>query len=263
MRAWRRAGSAAGFTLIELLIAIAIASLVATAILQIFQGSMTQVSQATSLEDAQSSARIGVDEMVTEFRWIGAYWNGISGAGNTITAATPSSVTFMADIDADTVTGTTETTLTTASAATTLTVSGNASAFDTYSTASFNDYAYVANGSTREVRQVTAVAGSVITLASALTNTYPAGSIVRSVEKVTYTFSSSAKTLTRTVGGAAADTVLDNVTALTFSYFDSSGTALAATPPDPSLIKEIQISMTAQGTGGNRRTMSSRVRMRN
>jgi prepilin-type N-terminal cleavage/methylation domain-containing protein len=267
MRAWRRAGSAAGFTLIELLIAIAIASLVATAILQIFQGSMTQVSQATSLEDAQSTVRIGLDEIVTEFRLIGAYWNGISGAGNAITAATPSSITFMADIDADTVsTGSgcpCETTLTLASAATTLTVSANATAFNTYSTASLNDYAYVANGSAREVRQVAAVAGSAVTLASALTYSYPIGSIVRSVEKVTYTFDSSAKTLTRTVGGAAADTVLDNVTALTFSYRDSFGGALSATPPDTRLIKEIKISMTTQGTGGALRTMQSRVRPRN
>ena len=252
-----------GFTVLELLIAVAITGMVAAAILQIFQGSMTQVSRATSLEDAQSTARIGLHQMATELRVIGAYWSGISGAGNAITAATPTSITFMADIDADTVSGTTEATLTAASTSTTLTVSQNPTAFNTYSAPSLNDYAYVANGSTREVRQVSGVSGSVVTLTSALTNTYPVGSIVRSVEKVTYTFSSSAKTLTRTVGGAAADTALDNATGLTFSYFDSSGTALAATPADPTAIKEIQISLTTQGTGGDLRTMTSRVRLRN
>ena len=204
-----------GFTILELLIALAIMGMVAAAILQIFQGSMTQVSHATSLEDAQSTARIGLHQMATELRVIGAYWSGVSGAGNAITAATPSSITFMADIDADTLSGTTEATLTTASTSTTLTVSQNPSAFNTYSTSSLNDYACVANGSTREVRQVSSVSGSVVTLASALTNSYPVGSIVRSVETVSYTFSSSAKTLTRTVGGAAADTVLDNATGLT------------------------------------------------
>lgn len=253
----------AGFTLLELLIAIAIATMVATAILQIFQGSMSQVTHATSLEDAQSSARVGLDQMAAELRVIGAYYDGIPGAGDAITTATPTTLTFLADVDADTVSGTTESTLTVASTATTLTVSQNASAFNTYGTLSANDWAYVANGSTREVRQVTTVAGSVVTLASALTNSYPVGSIVRSVEKVSYAFSASAKTLTRTLGGNSADTVLDNVTNLTFTYFDSGGTQLASTPTSPAAIKEIQISLTAQGTGGDLRTMTSRVRFRN
>ena len=261
----RRSEGERGFTLIELLIAIAIASLVATAIVRIFQGSMAQVSHATSLQDAQSAVRVGLDQMATELRQIGSYWNGASGAGNAITTATPSTITFMADIDSDTVTGTTETTLSAASGVTTLTVSANASAFNTYTPSSLNDYVYVANGSTREVRQVTSVNAttSIVTLASALTYSYPIGSMVRSVEQVNYTFNSTAKTLTRTVGGAASDTVLDNVTALTFSYFDSSGNALLATPADPSVIREIKISMTTQGTGGDLRTMASRVRLRN
>lgn len=259
----RRGGNDEGFTALELLIAVAIATMVAAAILQIFQGSMMQVTHATSLEDAQSSARVGLDQMAAELRVIGAYYNGISGAGNAITTATPTTLTFMADIDADTVSGTTEATLTVASTATTLTVSQNPTAFNTYTPSTGNDYAYVANGSTREVRQVLSVAGSVVTLASALTNSYPATSIVRSVERVSYAFDASAKTLTRTVGGNAADTVLDNVTALTFAYFDSAGTGLAATPTNPSQIKEIRIDLTTQGTGGDLRTMTSRVRLRN
>ena len=252
-----------GFTLIELLIAVAIAGMVAAAILQIFQGSMTQVSQATSLEDAQSSARIGLDQMVTELRQAGSYWNGISNNTAGITAATASAITIMADIDGDTLTGTTEATLTSASTPTTLTVSQNPTAFNTYATSSLNDYAYVANGSTQEVKQVASVAGSVVTLSSSLTNTYPANSIVRSVEKVTYTFDATAKTLTRTVGGAAADPVLDNVTALTFAYFNDTTGQLAASPTDLTKVNEIQISLTTQGTGGGLRTMASRVRLRN
>jgi prepilin-type N-terminal cleavage/methylation domain-containing protein len=259
----RRRSDERGFTLVELLIALAIGAMVAAAIVEIFQGSLSQVSHATSLEDAQSSARVGLDQMVSELRLIGSYWTGIPGAGNAITAATPSTLTFMADIDADTVSGTTETTLTGASTATTLTVSANASAFNTYATAAANDYVYVADGGTRELRQLASVTGSVVTLTAALANSYPAGSIVRSVERVSYTFDASAKTLTRTLGGGSTDTVLDNVTALTFSYFDSSGGALATTPPDATAIKEVQISVTTQGTGGDLRKMTSRVRLRN
>jgi len=259
----RPRGNAEGFTLLELVIAVAIATMIAAAILQIFQGSMSQVTHATSLEDAQSSARVGLDQLATELRLIGSYYDGIAGAGNAITTATPTTLTFRADIDADTVSGTTEATLTAASGSTTLTVSQNASAFNTYTTSASNDYAYVANGSTREVRRVSSVSGSTVTLASALTNSYPVGSNVRSVELVAYAFVASAKTLTRTLGGNTGDTVLDNVTALTFTYYDNSGTQLASTPPDPTFIKEIQISLTAQGTGGDVRTMNSRVRLRN
>ena len=252
-----------GFTLVELLIALAIGAMMTAGVLAIFQSGLSQVGHATSLEDAQSSARVGLDEMVTELRLVGSYWTGVTGAGNAITVATPSSLTFMADVDGDTLNGTTETTLTSASTTTTLTVSANAGAFNTYATSAANDYAYVAAGGVREVRPVASVAGSVVTLSSALVNAYPAGSVVRSIEKVSYVFDAAAKTLARTIGGGAADTVLDNVTALTFSYFDNAGGALAATPADTTAIKEIRVSVTARGSGGDLRTMTSRVRLRN
>ena len=262
MKRERRANDP-GFTLIELLIALAIGSMIATGLVTIFQATQSQVSHAASLEDAQTTARVSLDQMVTELRLIGSYWSGISGVGNAITEATSSSLTFMADVDGDTLTGSTETTLTADSTSTMLTVSGNASAFNTYATSSGNDYVYVGTGGTRELKQVASVSGSNITLASALANAYPAGSSVRSVEKVSYVFDASAKTLTRTLGGGSADTVLDNVTALTFTYFDNAGAALAATPTDLSAIKEIRVSLTTRGTGGDVRTMTSRVRVRN
>lgn len=255
----RQRSEQAGYALIDLLVATAIVGIVAAGIVTIFQASLTQVQHATALEDAQSGARFALDRMVTDFRTIGAYW-----IGTPIITATPSTITFLGDIDADSVSGTTETTLNTTSTTTTLIVSGTPTAFNTYGDATLNDYAYVANGSVREVSQVSAVAGATITLATAITNSYPAGSVVRSVEKVTYTFDATSRTLTRRVGGGSTDTLLDNVSALTFSYFDPSGTALPSTPPDLSQVREVEVSVTAKSTGGGGgRMMVSRVRLRN
>lgn len=253
----------AGFALAELLAAVAILGMVAAAILGVFQVSLTQLGHAFSLQDAQSTARSALDRISAELRLAGAYWTGASGAGPAIMAATPSGVTFVGDVDGDTVAAGVETTLGAPSTATALTISGDATAFAVYADATLNDYVHVANGSTREVRQVAAVAGTTVTLASALTNSYPSGSVVRSVETVSYAYDAAARSLTRRLGGAPAETLLDNVSALVLNYFDSMGTALPGTPPDPGQVKEIQIRVTTEGAGGDRRTMVSRVSPRN
>jgi prepilin-type N-terminal cleavage/methylation domain-containing protein len=252
-----------GYALTELLVAVAVAGIVGSGIVTLFQASMTQATHAASLEDAQSGARFGLDQMVRELQVAGAYYSGAGGAGSAITTATPTTITFIGDVNADTVSGSTETTLV-ASTVTTLTVS-SATGFDVYASAALNDYVYVQNGSTREVRQIAAggVIGSVITLAAALTNTYPNGSIVRSAEIITYNFNPATGTLTRQLGGGTTDTLLTNVSSFGLTYFDAAGGGLAATPTDPSTIKEVQVSVGARGSDGAIRTMNSRVRLRN
>jgi len=251
-----------GYTLAELLIVIAILGMVAAAVAGVYQVSLQAYTRATSLEDAQLGARAGLDRMSTELRLIGAYWTGADGAGDAITAATPTSITFLADVDRDTVNNGVETTVSAAATLTAVPVSGAADAFNVYSSSALNDYVYIVNGATREVRQIAGVAGTIITLATALTNIYPAGSIVRSVETVTYAFDATANTLTRSVGGSGADTILDNVTDLSLTYFDANGASLGSSPT-VTLIREIQISLTTRGSDGSARTMTSRVRPRN
>jgi prepilin-type N-terminal cleavage/methylation domain-containing protein len=264
----RRHTKAEGYTLVELLIVVAIVGMVAAGILGVYQVSQGIYTRATGLEDAQSGARAGLDRMASELRLIGSFWVGASGAGNAITAATSASITFMADVNGDTVVNNAETTVAagTTASGTTVQVSGTATqaadAFNVYpQSPALNDYVYIAKGGRREVKQISVLAGTTLTLvAPALTTTYPAGSLVRSVEIVTYNF--AANSLTRSVGGSGNDTIIDNVTGLTLTYFDANGTSLGASPP-PASIREIQMSLTTQGADGSRRTMTSRVRPRN
>lgn len=257
-----------GFSLTELLVVIVILAMVAAAVFGVYQVSQAIYTRQASLEEAQLGARAGLDRMASELRLIGAYVSGATGAPAAISAATATSITFLADIDADTVASGTETTSTgTTNPGSTVVVSANASAFNTYTDTTKNDYLYIGNGVFREVRRISSVntTTSTITLATgqALTSTYPAGSIVRSVETVTYTYNdasgSPANTITRTLGGNSAETIVENVTALTLTYYDSTGTVTAVVAS----ILGIKISVTTKGSDGSSRTMTSRVKLRN
>ena len=252
-----------GYTLTELLISCAVFGMLVTGVVTIYQTALAQVTAASALEDAQSTLRAGLDRMAADLRLAGSYYAGANGAGNPVTAATATSISFLGDIDADSVSGTTETTVSAAASGTTATVTGIPAAFNTYATASSNDWMFIANGSTREARRVSSVSGSVLTVASALTNTYPVGSIVRAVEQVTYAYDSTAGTLSRQVGAGTTDVLADNVTGLTLVYYDSAGTSLGSTPATLSAIFEIEVTLTTRGGSGTRRTMATRVRLRN
>lgn len=255
-----------GFTLTELLIVIVILGMMMAGIYGVYVVSQQIYTRSSSLEAAQLGVRAGLDRMATELRLIGYYWTGATGAGDAVTAATSTSITFLGDVDGDTVSNNAETTVAAGITAsgTTVQISGTATqaanAFNVYSNAAQNDYVYIANGKTREVKQTAGVAGTTITLATALTTSYTAGSIVRSVETVTCALNGS--NLTRSVGGGAADTIVDNVTGLALTYFDTNGNNLGPTP-NTTLIREIRISLTTQGSDGSHRTMTSRVRLRN
>jgi prepilin-type N-terminal cleavage/methylation domain-containing protein len=255
-----------GYSLAELLVVVAIFGMISAAVYWVYDVSHRTYTVATSLEDAQVGARAGIDRMASELRLIGAFWSGVTGGGPSIIAATATSITFVGDVDGDTVNAGVQTTLAAnANPGVTIGLSGTvaqaAAAFGTYANPTRNDFVYVANGVTREVRQLQSVSGTTLTLGSPLVNTYPAGSMVRSVETVTYAFDPAAGRITRALGGSTAEVVVENVTGLTLTYFDGSDPP--AQTADPSQVREIAISVTAKGSDGSVRTLTSRVRPRN
>ncbi|MDD5558820.1 prepilin-type N-terminal cleavage/methylation domain-containing protein [Candidatus Methylomirabilis sp.] len=260
----KRVPETEGYSLVELLIVLAIAGLIGGAILGVYQVSQGIYTRATALEDAQLGARAGLDRMANELRLIGSYWVGANGAGNAITAASPASITFMANVDDSSVINGVEATATAFTANTvslSLSATATADAFKIYAdpNSGLNDYIYIADGGTRDVRQITGIGGSTLTIASPLSSAYPVGSLVRDVKTITYTRNAGANTLTRRQGGANADTIIDNVTNLTFTYFSADGVTQTA---DAALIREIRIDLTVQSPDGSARRMTTRVKPR-
>lgn len=265
-------GNKTGYTLAELLVTLAIVGLAASAVAGVYQVSHQTYIRASSLEDAQAGARAGLDRMANDLRLIGSCWFGATGAGNAIIAATPTSIIFMANVDDLSVINGTEATttgpVTGNGASVSLTTEQTDVAFRTYlpPNQSLNDYIYIADGGRREVQQIIQKNGSALTLASALTLTppaYPTGSLVRNVKRITYARNPGTNTpLTRTQGGSGADTIVDNVSALTFTYFGTDGVASLGTNPNTAFIREIQVDLTVQGADGSPRRMTTRVRPR-
>lgn len=266
----RKRSGESGYTVVELLMTVALVGLVAAAVAGVYQVSQQSYMRASSLEEAQDGARVGLDRMANELRLIGSFWAGAVGAGNAITAASPTSLTFMASVtdlymlnqsalEARVPIGSTASGM---SVPLSISASDTADAFRVYGNAALNDFIYIANGGTREVRQINTIGGNTLTLATNLSLAYPAGSLVRDVKTITYARDAAASTLTRAQGGSGADTIVENVTGLTFTYFDTAGGALPASPPNPALIGAIQIDLTVQGADGSARLMTTRVRPR-
>lgn len=298
----KRAGEP-GYSLVELLVTLAIVGLVASAVAGVYQVSQQTYIRASSLEAAQVGARAGLDRMANELRLIGSYWVGVSSCAplpncNAITAAIPTSITFMANVDDRSVINGAEATATSFPAADSIVLSLTATdtddAFKVYlNNSNLNDWIYIADGGTRDVKQVSTRSDSTLTLnmntgnpsVSNLGSIYPVGSLVRDVKTITYARNANATStcpaltcLTRTQGGANAETIVDNVTGLTFTYYGTNGCtdpgctgctgtggtgggALGASP-NPALIREIRIELTVQGPDRSTRCMTTRVRPR-
>jgi prepilin-type N-terminal cleavage/methylation domain-containing protein len=247
-----------GFTLPELVIVVALLGMMMAAIFGILQVTQKTATRASALEDAQLGARSALQRMEAEMRLIGSYYSRASNAGNAITANTSSSITFYADIDADTVTGAGAEATTTANS-TAVAPQVNVSAITGLCG---GEILHIAEGVTREIRPITSISGTSLTLGSNLSRTFASASTVRSVEQVTYTYASGASTLTRTQThgsdcSASTDTILDNVASLTFEYFQNDGTTTATSAAN---IREIRITVETRASDGTRRTMKARVR---
>jgi hypothetical protein len=230
--------------------------------------------------------------MANELRLIGSYWVGVSSCAplpncSAITAATPTSITFMgnvSNVDTLSVSNGAEVRVSGTASGTSvplnISASDTANAFKVYtgSGSTLNDWIYIADGGTREVKQIASITGSTLNLASALSSPYPVppdtnvqNVLVRDVKTITYTRNAVATStcpvaltcLTRTQGGdTTPDPIVDHVTGLTFTYFDATGAALPASPPNPGLIREIRIDLTVQSPDGSARYMTTRVKPR-
>jgi prepilin-type N-terminal cleavage/methylation domain-containing protein len=245
----------AGFTLTEMLISTAVLGLMAGALLQVQQVSLDTFTRASASAEAQGDNRAGMDQIAGDLAQVGAYYTSATGAADAITAATATSITFRGDVDGDTIdTDGAELRLASAPIGTALTVDRTTTAF------SAGEWVYLANGTTREVGQVASATGAVIALTAAPTNAFPAGTIVRSVESVTYTIASG--NVTRAVNGGTAETLVSNVIALTFTYYGATGAQLSASPAVSS-IREVGVSLTNTAPNGKPgRMMTVRVRPR-
>jgi hypothetical protein len=108
----------------------------------------------------------------------------------------------------------------------------------------------VSDGAIRENRTISGVAGSSVTVSSALSSAYPIGAIVRSVESVTYTLSST--TLNRSQDGGAASAMADNLSTFAFVYQDGSTPPVVLLPTTQAVrdqIRQITVQVSGRGTG--------------
>ncbi len=250
-----------GYTLAELLIVLAILGFVMAAVLGIYQTTQQSYLFATAGGDAQLTARSALDRIVSEFRMIN---NGRAASEGAITAATASSITFLADINNDTLTSAgAEATLAAAagSGATSVQVSSG-SGF------SVGELLSITDGAIKETQTITAISGTTLTLGAGLSQSYPAGSFVRSVETVTYNLSGS--DLTRTVGGSGAQPIASGVTGFQLTYWDGSVPPVqitdVSTQANRDGVREIRIQLTVSSKSGDQtvqRTMQAAARPRN
>jgi prepilin-type N-terminal cleavage/methylation domain-containing protein len=245
-----------GFSIAELLVVVAVLSLIMAALFGTLDVSQKAYGRATSAEEAQVAARATLDRLATDLRMVGSFYFGAGNAGFPITAFSSTSISFWGDVNGDG-----RTTTSAASTATGITIASAAGFTE-------NELVYVASGAFREVATIASDPSSSTTLTlaappaagtwTALANSYPANSLVRSVEQVTWTYDSAARTLTRTEAESGAVTVMDRVVAFSLTGFDVNGTATAGL----TAIDSIGVNLTVEDLRGSRRTLAVRVQLR-
>lgn len=274
-----------GFSLPELLIAIALLGMMMAAVFGILDVSQKSYTRSSSMEEIQTGVRGVMDRLASELRLMGSkvvaaenttISNTTATAANwnlTSTTAviafqdmTSSRIRFRGDVDGNSLSSNTDVTASAAvaSGATTVTVTSG-SGFAT------NRRLYIADGMMREVRPITGVSGNTLTVSPSFANAYAAGALVRSIEDVMWEYCSASKDLRRlspsgsntTLCGTAptdTETLLTDVEAMTFTYYDYAGAAITVGTTSAALsLREIEVSITVSGTGGNRRGMKFRV----
>lgn len=249
-------GREAGYTLVELLVAIAVMGFVTAATVQIQLITADTVTIASAALEAQDEGRGGLDRILSELEQIGAFYTGATNAGTAITAASSTSITFLGDVDGDTLDAAG------AEARLILAVTAGATTLIVDRAGGFvaGEVVFLASGAAREVRTVALASGSTITLSAALTNAFPLDAMVRSVESVNYTLTGT--NVTRALNGGAAETVVSNVTGMAFTYFDANGNQLIGAIP-PASVREVRVSLTNTASNGKLgRAMLGRVRPR-
>ncbi len=268
----------AGFTLPEVLVVTAILGIVMSAVVGTYQVTQKSVLYASAGEDAQLTARVVLEWLTADLRLMNAGRPTASGA---ITAASATSITFLGDVanaTLDPTTGNDATLTCVAAAGATQVVAGSTcpAAAGTIQVSSLTGFSVnrlfsIADGPIAETQAITAVTGTTVTLGAGLVYAYSAGSIVRSVETVAYTYAATATggTLTRTVD-TTTDTLADNIVAFQLTYWDGSMPPVQivdlSTQANRDQIREIRVQVAVQGRVGDQivgRGIAPAVRPRN
>lgn len=266
-RLLRLPAATGGFTLIEILIAVSIFFIVLFAVYTAFESSRTTFAAGEQKADIQQTARLAMELMEQDLRLAG--YGLPPEAGSAIETATPTSISFRADLlNASTIVAEDY-------------VGGTTLKVEDASGIQSQDTIFLMNGGQWDALEVTEVNTSdnphTITAASAAADDYPWAAQVGRPLTVTYcscaetnteppvwACAANATTLCKDEGDAAGlQPLADNIQSLQFAYFDEED--VATNNRDD--IRRIVITVTVQSPPGWWRpqvfSMESDVRPRN
>jgi hypothetical protein len=261
-----------GFTLVEILIAISTFVIVVFAIYSSFESSRATYGAGEQRADIQQSARIAMELMEGDLRLAG--YGFPMGAGNAITAATPTSITFIGDlVNASTIISNID-----------VNAGDTTINLEDASSIQAGDIIFLINGGEWEQLTVqsinTGLNPHTITTTAGTADTYPWGTQVGRPLTGAYCWydnpdtdgipapatcaTLAANTLYRDEGdGVGLQPLADNIRSLLFLYFDANDVATV----NPVDIRRITITLTAQSPPGWWRpqtfSIASDVRPRN
>lgn len=246
---------AGGFTLIEVLMAVSTFLIVLFAVYTSFESSRETYGAGEQRADIQQSARMAIELMEADLRLAG--YGFPRGAGNAITAATPTAITFTGDL------------LNVSTTITNIDVNPGDATLNVQDASGIRagDSIYLINGGDWEQLTVQAVNTGVnphiITTTTGVTDTYPWGTQVGRPLTVSYCWYDNpdadgipapalcaglaANTLYRDEGiGAGLQPLADNMQTVQLQYFDANDVATA----NPADIRRITITLTTQSPPG-------------
>lgn len=243
-----------GFTLVELMVAVALLALVMAAVLTVQMTGTTVATTGQNRAEAQQTAR-AVMLIEEELRRVGY---GFPSGQTTFVAASPTDVTFWADV---------------LNASTTLTAdaAANATSLSVVSSAgiSVGDTIYLINGDQWETLSVSSVSAGTIGVGTGPAVLYPQGAQVGRPRQIRYSWNPATQTLSKDAGdGTGLLPLATGVQNLQFRYFDAANAEIAPANLAANLgnIRRIDIAVTAQSAAAQHRgqfTLTSTVSPRN
>lgn len=246
----------AGFTLVELLVVVAILGLVMGAIATVQITGQNMFLSGENQAEVQQTARTSM-LMEEDLRLIGY---GVPPSQARITAASPTAITFAAD-------------LLNASSTLAADVNPGNSTFSLVSAAGITggNIIYLINGSQFEAHTVSSVAGNAVTVSTpgGATALFPLNLQVGRPRTVNYTWTAGTQIITKDAGdGTGVQTLATGVPAFQLRYFDTTDAEILPANLAANLanIRRISITVTAQSamTVSSRSfTMTADVRPRN
>jgi prepilin-type N-terminal cleavage/methylation domain-containing protein len=250
-----------GFTLAELLVALAMTGLILSAVVTLYYTGNGIYQAGANQAQAMQGSRISMAMIQEDLRLAGYGFPSVTGQLK-ITTATPTSITFWAD-------------LTNRSTSLSANVNAGDTTLNVGGTAGLNagDNVFLINGGQWERRTVVSKTASTITVSVASDPwkssdcpcSFPLGAQVGRPKSIAYVW--NAGTLTKDDGeGGGPQIITTGVPAFQLTYFGVVGTDNDASITSPSTnlanIRRIQIQMTSQSTG-EQVVMTSDIRPRN